>query len=480
MSLENRFDWGQDTVVLSDNGKEKKIMPYDGPNDSKLPDHIKKMPANKRAKFISIFNSSHSKCMKDGGKDCEAMAFRMANGSMKETNVSKERYHILEKASHTDVFDFNRAEISEATFGDTTGKKEMVVTLLREGPGNKFHNNYYTKSALETAMGRLKNRPKQYFNHAKNIDDPDRDVRDWASSIVETWIDHSEGKSKLKARVKVFDNWLWERAKVAPDELAVSIEGKGSGKSEVIEGKPYNAIYEIENVNGVNWVDYPGNAGMGVNVLENNKLKEEVTTMTANEILEAMKELPADDLKSVIESRQDLKEFFFFPPKDEATDKKVAELSEAVKKIKADAEAEAKKLSEKLDAINGENATLKNKVEAHELKEKEMAKERMIEKLLKDSKLKEAHITETFKATLQSVKEYKKDDAVITEEAQVKSLIEDREKVCIGELGSPNDGGKGNPSPLSEKEKVKNFCLNILGENPYSDLEAKEAAAAGK
>ena len=139
-----------------------------------------------------------------------------------------------------------------------------------------------------------------------------------------------------------------------------------------------------------------------------------------------------------------------------------------------------KSFTEKISALEGENNSLKNKVEAHELKEKELSKERMIDKFLKDSKLKEAHITETFRTTLQSVKEYKKGDSIITEEAQVKSLIEDRENVCIGEVGSPNDGDKRNLSPLSEKEKVRKFCVNLFGEDPYFDLEEKKEVGVGK
>jgi hypothetical protein len=58
-------------------------MPYSGPGDAKLPSNVKKMTARKRRAWVRIWNATHARCMKDGGADCEGMAFRMANGVMK-------------------------------------------------------------------------------------------------------------------------------------------------------------------------------------------------------------------------------------------------------------------------------------------------------------------------------------------------------------------------------------------------------------
>jgi cation transport regulator ChaB len=57
-------------------------MPYklDG---SDAPANVQKMPANRRKRWIRIFNTAFSKCQADGGKDCEAQAFRIANGASK-------------------------------------------------------------------------------------------------------------------------------------------------------------------------------------------------------------------------------------------------------------------------------------------------------------------------------------------------------------------------------------------------------------
>lgn len=390
---------------------------------------IKGLSDEQKKKWASIANATLASCKSKGGKDCEGMAVRVANSKSRESikfSVSNPNYRRL--------FEYSTSPICEGTFSDTTGKRELVVTLLREGPGNKFHNNYYQKSALETTKKHLLERPKQYFNHAKDIDNPDRDLRDWASSVIESWIDTSEPKAKLKARVKVFDDWLWERAKVAPEQMAVSIEGKGSGKAEKIEGLEYNSIYEITSVNGINWVDYPGNAGMGVEVLESNIIKED-KKMTLQEVLESIKGFTKEDLAKVAESAPDLKEFFLFgpPEQDEKTKKEISSLSE------------------RIAALEKEKTELANKVEAHEIKDKERSKADLVEKLLKGSKLKDAHKTSIFKEQLMKV-----------DEDGMKKLIEDREKICVAEVANPDQPG-GAPADITEVEKREKLAKNWFG-----------------
>lgn len=436
-------------------------MPYKTADDPTLPNHIKKLPIAKRSQFVQTFNRTYNDCkFRLKGTDCEGKAFRIANAA-----VAKERDEGKMRVSK--LSDLIPLEISEGSLVDQDGRKELVVTLLREGPGNKFHNNYYTKSALKTAAKEIMSRPKQYINHAKDIDNPDRDLRDWASTIMETWVDDSEAKHQLKARVKVYDEWLWERAKRASSEMAVSIEGKGSGRPETIEGQTYNAIHEIKQVNGVNWVDYPGNAGFGVQVLEKDKnLPKEDSNMEFAEILESMKTLSEDQKKKLIEDNPDLKEFFLFPPQDDGkTDKAVAELREQIKAIKESAEAEKKAIAEKMEALAKEKAELANKVEAHELVEKERAREKQVEALIKASKLDEKHVTETFRKTLMDAKD----------EDSMKKLIEDREKICVVPVADPNLPGGGAGNELSEAEKANEFTKNIFGEDisEYLGIEKK-------
>ncbi len=59
-------------------------MPYTGPGDEKLPSNVKKLPAARRAKWVKIFNSTYGRCKAKGGPNCEATAFKFANGALKK------------------------------------------------------------------------------------------------------------------------------------------------------------------------------------------------------------------------------------------------------------------------------------------------------------------------------------------------------------------------------------------------------------
>lgn len=61
-------------------------MPYSGPDDKKLPANVLKMGKSARTQWVEVFNGAHASCMKEGGKesDCEASAFKQANGVMKK------------------------------------------------------------------------------------------------------------------------------------------------------------------------------------------------------------------------------------------------------------------------------------------------------------------------------------------------------------------------------------------------------------
>jgi len=60
-------------------------MPYD-PNDvSSLPANVQKMSPKRRRQWSAVFNSTHAKCA--GQKDCEAQAFRNANGVAKSLSL---------------------------------------------------------------------------------------------------------------------------------------------------------------------------------------------------------------------------------------------------------------------------------------------------------------------------------------------------------------------------------------------------------
>lgn len=62
-------------------------MPYSIDQPDKLPEHVQKMPAKQMRQWVAVWNSSYEKCTSEGGADCEAAAFRNANGVTKEMSV---------------------------------------------------------------------------------------------------------------------------------------------------------------------------------------------------------------------------------------------------------------------------------------------------------------------------------------------------------------------------------------------------------
>ena len=57
-------------------------MPYSGPDDKSLPSNVKKLSSKQRRQWVHVFNSAHKSCLAKGGKNCEAFAFKNANGVM--------------------------------------------------------------------------------------------------------------------------------------------------------------------------------------------------------------------------------------------------------------------------------------------------------------------------------------------------------------------------------------------------------------
>lgn len=55
-------------------------MPYTGAGDPELPENVQALPEARREQWVAIWNSVFEKCQKGGADDCEAAAFRQANG----------------------------------------------------------------------------------------------------------------------------------------------------------------------------------------------------------------------------------------------------------------------------------------------------------------------------------------------------------------------------------------------------------------
>jgi hypothetical protein len=65
-------------------------MPYSGPNDEKIPDHV---PEKKKAQWVKVWNNTYASCISDGGgkSSCETKAFKAANGAIKRSKTMDEK-----------------------------------------------------------------------------------------------------------------------------------------------------------------------------------------------------------------------------------------------------------------------------------------------------------------------------------------------------------------------------------------------------
>lgn len=73
-------------------------MPYSADSPD-LPENVKKLPKKEREKWAATWNSVYSSCQADGGEDCEAQAFKIANGTI-ETNRLHFAVNQIGKAYH--------------------------------------------------------------------------------------------------------------------------------------------------------------------------------------------------------------------------------------------------------------------------------------------------------------------------------------------------------------------------------------------
>ena len=95
-------------------------MPFTGPGDDSLPDHVKELSREKRNQFVGAFNGRFADCEKDGGStsECESSAFAVANAAVKELG---------QKGGQVD--------------DPTGGGQSSGTTSMRDGDGDKGPDN---------------------------------------------------------------------------------------------------------------------------------------------------------------------------------------------------------------------------------------------------------------------------------------------------------------------------------------------------
>lgn len=170
-------------------------------------------------------------------------------------------------------------------------KREIIIRPIRPGFGNKRDGFYYPKPVLREAIesGVFTNR-KMFADHPTRGDEaarPERSVWDWVSTLKEAWWDAQSDEPR--ARIKVYDDRFWSRAKAAPDEIAFSILGGGLARPGRVEGRDARIVESLSSIRSVDWVTEAG-AGGGITAFAESaheELEMELESMTLEQLKEA-------------------------------------------------------------------------------------------------------------------------------------------------------------------------------------------------
>lgn len=341
---------------------------------------------------------------------------------------------------------------------DQDGKKSFLAwwPLLKEGPGNKAHKNFYHKTALESVVTRVPLRNKMFFGHMEgDVKPTERSVKDWAASIRETKIENGV----LFGKVQALDPWLKDRMYDAPADLAASIEARGkAGRTIDHEGEKWNLIEEIRWLNGFQIVDYPGNAPMGITLTESDKDSiQEENYMTIAELKEKNPELYSEIEKELKEAvKADL---------DKVSTEKDAALKakdEQIKKLKESQTADQAAMTSLKESVTKMDAKLDG-LEALSKK-----KERDQKVMVEMGKLPKEAITEKFRELVESAKD----------EKSALELIDERSKLFEGKvIGHGKTQEKTGEEGLKERYAV---FAHALGQKTPEEIEAERKAKEAK
>ena len=248
---------------------------------------------------------------------------------------------------------------------------------MKEGWGKGKYNNYYTKKAVESSVSLALSRKKMFFDHpADESKVTNRSIKDWAATIKETWLDDSfeDGKVRNRARVMVHNDYLLKLCKEVPEEVGVSIEGRGIGKKGKIDGKEGNIIEEVKWINAFQFVDYPGAADMGAVLVEkdndniNNK-SEEVRDMEIKTLAQLREQYPnlvsqlVDEVKNKDAREKEIKDLLESKTNLEV---QVKEKTEEINEMKKETERLEKEIEERdktIAKLNEQIVELEKKVD---------------------------------------------------------------------------------------------------------------------
>jgi len=313
---------------------------------STAPERVKKLSKELTEAWVNTFNTVFLK-----EKD-EEKAFRVANAKVKELQESKKPVEkdelkeagIVKTKDATDMdLDVNDyLSLKEANYDPDTGELKNVIFI--EAGTNPVKRRHYPSSVVESAAGDFAGL-KMYINHPTKKEEkerPERDVRDWASTITE-----SRGENgKAVGTVAVHDPWLRERLTdpTFKENIGLSINMGGRISYGKVNGQEMQIVEKIipQRKNGpasVDWVTEAGARGRIPRLLESRR--EEIEMYENFKVADLKKENP-EAYNGLIESIK----------KDLNTKSTEDQLKESQAKVKSLQEAgKTEKQSIKIDEL---------------------------------------------------------------------------------------------------------------------------------
>lgn len=363
-----------------------------------IPDWVKKFKEPVQDVWLKEYNLAYKKD-KDKNK-AEVSALH----AIKEYNRnSKELSDIVEKEkSKLDDVVIDSLSLKESVYDD---QEDILEVIIIESGYNPIKERLYPMETIlqsPSFMGL-----KMYINHQTNKEEkerPERDFRNHASTIIEDYNHVTEyNTAQRRAKIKIHSKWLKERLKdsVFKSKAGLSINASGDVSYGKLDGKRVQVVDKIiinrqDKPVSVDWVTEAGargrvviNESMFVQDKDRQHEKEEkMPNLKEATIHDIQKENPAL-IQSIKESvLNELKEGTVLKEKDAKIKDTEAKLQEATKKI-----------------------------DAFDLKEKQFARNSVIEESFKDVKLPEIVVTKL----KESAKQLDKDGDELKE--SVKQLI---------------------------------------------------------
>lgn len=197
-------------------------MPYSGADDSSLPSYVKKLPKNKRSKWVSIFNEVYK-------KEGEKMAFIVANKWLKKNVKKKTATNRTSKVRERVFFEIdNSKEFISRTENGEEFVSFKLADIMKDKLGVQLNENILQKWAEQINSGQqiVGDIDHENYNKLLNSDLSDEEI---ARRLKE-----KPGIAKsLQAMVK--DGALWVKALIDKRYKRLIQKAKGVSMEAILE-----------------------------------------------------------------------------------------------------------------------------------------------------------------------------------------------------------------------------------------------------